>query len=92
MKIKHWLKDVVIVRMIDEVKTHGGLLLPEIHDNINATKRAVVLTVSKNCRWKDEIKKGDTIIVKPYVGTDREINGKKVRVYDGEDVIAKIED
>lgn len=86
-----WLKDVVVVRFPDNGYQGEILVLPAGIKHATRVVEAEVITLGSKFRYKDDIKKGDRILVDSYLGTRRTFDDLgDVCVYDGEDVIAKV--
>lgn len=81
-----YLKDVVITELLEE-KSIGSIVLPETAQRYHI-QRAKVLALGKKCRYKADLKVGDTVLVSTYVGTRTQWDSKDVIVFDSEDLLA----
>ena len=81
-----YLKDVVVTELMEE-KSVGSILLPETAQRYHVQK-AKVLALGGKCRYKDDLKPGDTVLVSTYVGNRTQWGGRNVIVFDGEDLLA----
>lgn len=80
----NWLKDVVVLEMCEEVSGRIELLQGT---KLQTVIRGKIYAMGKKFRFKDDVKLGDIVFVSDHFGTIREIDGKIVRVFDGEDIL-----
>lgn len=85
MKLLH---DVCMVEVLDEPYV-GSLVLPDNRRPEGIVKAKVTATGNR-FRHGDDINVNDIVLVSDYVGTRLTLKGKQVRIYDGEDILAKI--
>jgi co-chaperonin GroES (HSP10) len=83
-----FLHDVCVVKILDE-PFYGSLVLPD-NRRPEAIVKAKVVQVGAKFRYAKDINVNDTVLVSDYVGARLELNREHVRVYDGEDIIAKV--
>ncbi|MCA0384817.1 MAG: co-chaperone GroES [Firmicutes bacterium] len=79
-------KRVVIKRLEAEEKTASGIVLPS--QAKEKPQMAEVIAVSKEV---EEIKVGDTVVFKKYVGTEIKVDGEEVMICDVADILAIME-
>lgn len=79
-------KRVVIKRFEAEEKTASGIVIPV--GSKEKPQLAEVLAVGSEV---NEIKVGDKVVFKKYGGTEFEIDGQEVLIYDAEDILAVVE-
>ena len=80
-----FLKDVVVVRVNEQLISAGGI---HIVDPIRAqhVQPAVVIALGTKCKLPISI--GDVVYVSIYIGTPKTIDKLDVRIYDSVDVLA----
>ncbi len=95
MKIRP-LHDRVLVRRVDEVtKTHGGIIIPDtakekpsegIVEAVGAGKVAPDGKVAPMC-----VKEGDRVLFGKYAGTEIKVDGESRLIIREEDILAVVE-
>ena len=91
------LGDILIVEYIEKPMTHSGLIeLPEsAQEHVHCVPvKARIASVGSKFRFRNDILPGDTVIVPFHLGTrlpKEHSSDKQLIVYDGEDVLAKVE-
>jgi co-chaperonin GroES (HSP10) len=83
-----YLHDTLVVQLQPRTSI-GVLIVPETAKQ-HHIHQATVLAVGKDFIHKKDIKQGDTVLVSDYFGTAITHDGIAARIYDGEDVIAKV--
>lgn len=82
-----WLKDVIVVRFVDN-GYKGNLILPEGIKHADRIVEAEVLAIGSKCQHP-ELVVGCRALVDSYMGTRRKFDDLgEVCVYDTEDVVA----
>lgn len=79
-------KRVVIKRLEAEEKTASGIVLPS--QAKEKPQMAEVIAVSKEV---EEIKVGDKVVFKKYVGTEIKVDGEEVMICEVADILAIME-
>mmetsp|Transcript_12317 Transcript_12317/g.18450 ORF Transcript_12317/g.18450 Transcript_12317/m.18450 type:complete len:98 (-) Transcript_12317:50-343(-) len=88
------LDRIVVRRAAAELKTAGGILLPE---NASKASEAVVVAVGPGPRGKDgnylpmALQKGDKVILPEYGGQKLKIDNEELFVYREDDIVAKLD-
>jgi len=86
---KKWLKDVVVVRFVDQGYKGNLIVLPSGIKHYEQIVEAEVVDMGSKYRYKEDTKKGDRIYVNSYLGTRRSFDDiGDVCVFDGEDILA----
>ena len=94
------LGDVLIVEHIEKPMQHNGLIqLPEsVQEHVHCIPvRAKIISIGSKFRHRSDILPGDIVVVPFHLGTrlpreDVSKSSPQYIVYDGEDVLAKIEE
>jgi chaperonin GroES len=95
MKVVPVGEHVVVKRMEAEVKTAGGIVLPESAQE--KPRQGRVLSIGDGRRRKDgarhqsQVSEGDRILFSPYSGMEVEVNGEKLLIMTEEDILAIID-
>ncbi|MGX8796285.1 co-chaperone GroES [Fusibacter sp. JL298sf-3] len=79
-------KRVIIKRLEAEEKTASGIVLPS--QAKEKPQMAEVVAVSKEV---EDIKVGDKVVFKKYVGTEVKIDGEEVTICEIADILAVVE-
>ena len=82
-----FLHDVLVVELKPDTRI-GRIFVPETTRQYQI-QRATVLAIGADFQHP-EIKIGDTVLVSDHFGTAYTYEGRKCRIYDGEDVLAKM--
>ena len=87
-ELQHVNQQVVIDITIpsNEQKTAGGIIIPDTAKEKPKMAPIVWMSVIENA----EVKPGDTVLFKPYSGTEVEFEGKKYLILPYADILAKI--
>jgi len=95
MKIKP-LSDRILVQRIEEAEAKkGGIIIPDTAKE--KPMQARIIEVGPGRRGEDgkvipmEVKKGDTVLIGKYAGTDVTVHDKEYLIMREEDVLAIIE-
>ena len=89
MNVKPLGNRLLIKPVIEEIKTEGGLVLPD--SATEKPQKALVVAVGKideDC----SLKAGDKVIFAKYAGTEIKVDGEDHIIIDADDILAKIED
>ncbi|HOW31560.1 MAG TPA: co-chaperone GroES [Bacteroidales bacterium] len=70
----------------NEQRTAGGIIIPDTAKEKPKMAPIVWMSVIENA----EVKPGDTVLFKPYSGTEVEFEGKKYLILPYADILAKI--
>jgi chaperonin GroES len=70
----------------NEQRTAGGIIIPDTVKEKPKMAPVVWMSVIENA----EVKPGDTVLFKPYSGTEVEFEGKKYLILPYADILAKI--
>jgi len=90
--------DRILVEPIDEKEQNGkkgGIIIPDTAKE--KPMESMVVAVGAGKTGDDgkkiflEVKKGDRVLVSKYGGTEIKLNGKEYRIFNGDDVLAIIE-
>ena len=90
------LHDRVVVRRVEEdMKTAGGIIIPDTAKEKPMESRVVALGTGKTDdngkKVPFEVKKGDRVLVSKYGGTEIKLDGKEYKILSSDDVLAVIE-
>ncbi len=94
MKVKPLHDRVLVKRIEEEQKTKGGIIIPDTAKE--KPMQAKVIEVGTGKRDEDgklipfEVKKGDTVLIGKYAGTEVTISDKEHLILREEDVLAVI--
>jgi chaperonin GroES len=95
MKIRPLGDKVLVKRVEAEVKTVGGIVLPDTAQE--KPQRGKVVNVGEGkmlengTRKEVQVKKGDVVLFTSYAGTEIKIDGKEYLIMDESDIMAVIE-
>ena len=90
--------DRILVEPIDEKEQNGkkgGIIIPDTAKE--KPMESMVVAVGTGKTGDDgkkiflEVKKGDRVLVSKYGGTEIKLNGKEYRIFNGDDVLAIID-
>ena len=84
----------LILPVEDEIKTTGGLYVPETEKDKPSRGRVVEISPpqgEEHRPWHNSVKKGDTIIFKRYVNQEIEYEGKKYLLINFNELLAVVE-
>lgn len=81
------LKDTIIVKVLKDKVSAGGIIIPETSSGINLI-RAMVIKIGSSFRFKHDVMFGDIVYVPEHFGTILDLNNSDYKIYDGEDVYA----
>src|SRR5882672_9861845 len=90
------LGDRILVEAIEEKETKkGGIIIPDTAKEKPMESIVIALGTGKtNDDGKKvpfEVKKGDHVLVSKYGGTEIKLDGKDYRIFNGEDILAVID-
>ena len=95
MKVRP-LHDRIIIERIDEGEQKiGGIIIPNTAKE--KPMESVVVAVGTGKTGEDgkkvflEVKKGDHVLVSKYGGTEIKLDGKDYKIFNGEDILAVID-
>lgn len=89
MKFKTLLGNVVLVEMLPVEKYSGSIILPDVSTPHHVVKAKVIKI---GVGYSQDLNVGDIVLVSNRLGTSIELEGfSNTRVYDGEDILAKLE-
>jgi chaperonin GroES len=90
--------DRILVEPIEEKKENGkkgGIIIPDTAKEKPMESLVVAVGVGKTDddgkRIPLEVKKGDRVLVSKYGGTEIKLDGKDYRIFNGDDVLAVID-
>jgi chaperonin GroES len=90
------LDDRVVLKVLDaEVKTAGGILLPDTAKE--KPQRGKVTAVGNGRLGKDgkrlalDVKKGDVVLFGKYAGSDVKVDGEDYKILRENEILAKVE-
>jgi chaperonin GroES len=90
--------DRILVEPIEEKKENGkkgGIIIPDTAKEKPMESLVVAVGVGKTDddgkRIPLEVKKGDRVLVSKYGGTELKLDGKDYRIFNGDDVLAVID-
>lgn len=86
MKIKPLANKLLVLRSDAKAKTDGGVILPDVARERSSKGKVISVGGGK------QVKEGDLVFFKSYVGAEVKLNGKEHLVMDESDVLAVIED
>ena len=95
MKIRPLSDKVLVERLEAEMKTAGGIVLPESakekpqRGKIISTGQGRIL--DDGSRSKLQVKKGDEVLFTSYAGSEVKLDGKEYLIMDESDIMAIIE-
>jgi chaperonin GroES len=95
MKIRPLYDRVIVKRLEEEVKTKGGIIIPDTakekpaQGRVVATGKGKVLDNGKVVEMS--VKSGDTVLFGKYSGTDIKIDGEEHLILREDDILAVIE-
>lgn len=84
------LKDTVIVQVMPEKQYHSIILPDNTRNGIDLIK-AKVITIGSKFRHSSDITVGDIVYVPSHFGTVLDLDNPDIKIFDGEDVLAKVE-
>ena len=92
------LQNRVVVRLIERAeKTAGGLFIPQSVKDQDLAWQATVLSVGPGKTLDDgrqvapDVKKGDTVLVGKYLGTEVVIEGEKIVIVEEDHLLGVVE-
>jgi chaperonin GroES len=94
MKIRPLNDRVLVLRMSEEQKTSGGIIIPDTAKE--KPQEAEVIAVGKGRVSEDgkviplEVKKGDKVLIGKFSGTEVNIGGEEHVIVREEEILAKI--
>ena len=94
MKLRPLHDRVVVKRLEEEKKSAGGIIIPD--QAAEKPLKAEVLAVGPGKRTDDgklqapDVKKGDTVLIGKYSGTEVKIDGQDLVVLREDDILAVI--
>src|ERR1041384_5289589 len=90
--------DRILVEPIEEVEAKGkkgAIIIPDTAKEKPMESLVVAVGISKTDddgkRIPLEVKKGDRVLVSKYGGTEIKLDGKDYRIFNGDDVLAVID-
>ena len=90
--------DRILVEPIEEKKENGkkgGIIIPDTAKEKPMESRVIAVGLGKTDddgkRIPLEVKKGDHVLVSKYGGTEIKLDGKDYRIFNGDDVLAVID-
>ncbi|UCE98603.1 MAG: co-chaperone GroES [Planctomycetota bacterium] len=95
MRIRPLADKVLVARLEAEMRTAGGIVLPDSAKE--KPQRGKIVSVGEGkmlddgTRRKMQVKKGDTVLFTSYAGTEVKIGGKDYLIMDESDIMAVIE-
>ncbi|HBG78276.1 MAG: co-chaperone GroES [Sedimentisphaerales bacterium] len=95
MKIRPLADKVIVERIEAEMKTAGGIVLPDSAKE--KPQRGKVLSVGEGKMLDDgskgamQVKKGDEVLFTSYAGSEVKLDGKEYLIMDESDIMAVIE-
>jgi chaperonin GroES len=95
MKVKPMNDSVLVVRVEEEQKTAGGIIIPDTAKE--KPMEGEILAVGTGARQEDgtviplEVKAGDKVLFGKYSGTEVKVEGEELLVMREDDVMAVIE-
>lgn len=81
------LKDTVIVRVLKDKVSSGGIIIPDTSSGINLV-RAELLYKGSKFRFSKDVFLCDIVYVPEHFGTVIDLDNPDIKIYDGEDVYA----
>ena len=87
--------DRILVEPIEEKEQKGGIIIPDTAKE--KPMESMVVAVGSGKTGDDgkkiflEVKKGDRVLVSKYGGTEIKLNGKEYRIFNGDEVLAIID-
>ena len=95
MKLRPLQDKIVIKKLLEEVTTKGGLVLPGQDKEKPAQGEVIAVGpggVIDDKEIKMEVEPGQKIVYSRYAGTEVELDGEKFTIIKQSDVLAVIED
>lgn len=95
MKVKPLFDKVLVERLEPELKTKGGIIIPDTAQE--KPIEAKVIAVGQGKIADDgkvtplAIKEGDRVLIHKYAGTDLKVDGKEVLMLREDDILGVIE-
>lgn len=95
MKIRPLADKVIVERIEAEMKTAGGIVLPDSAKE--KPQRGKVLSVGEGklldngSKGEMQVKKGDEVLFTSYAGAEVKLDGKEYLIMDESDIMAVIE-
>jgi len=95
MKIRPLADKVLVERLEAEMKTAGGIVLPDTAKE--KPQRGKIVSVGEGkllddgTRKKMQVKKGDMVLFTSYAGTEVKVGGNEYFIMDESDIMAVIE-
>ena len=90
--------DRILVEPIEDKKENGkkgGIIIPDTAKEKPMESLVVAVGIGKTDddgkRIPLEVKKGDRVLVSKYGGTEIKLDGKDYRIFNGDDILAVIE-
>src|SRR6187551_2035961 len=87
--------DRFLVEAIEEKAKKGGIIIPDIAKETPIESLVVAVGTGKtNDDGKKvflEVNKGDRVLVSKYGGTEIKLDGKEYRLFNGDDILAVID-
>src|SRR6185503_21248859 len=87
--------DRFLVEPVEEKEKKGGIIIPDTAKE--APMESLVVAVGTGKTDDDgkkvflEVKKGDRVLVSKYGGTEIKLDGKEYRIFNGDDILAVID-
>jgi len=95
MKFRPLHDRVVIRRAEGDLKSKGGIIIPDTAKEKPMESLVVAVGTGKtDDNGKKiflEVKKGDRVLVNKYGGTEIKLDGKEYRIFNGDDILAVID-
>lgn len=88
MKTPQFLKDVVIVRLL-EVQQIGNIVVPQ-SARLHHVQKGIVYALGTKCKLP--LKKGDGVIVSARFGNPIKLGDETLKIYNSEDILGKVEE
>ena len=95
MKIRPLADKVIVERIEAEMKTAGGIVLPDSAKE--KPQRGKILSVGdgklldNGSKGEMQVKKGDEVLFTSYAGSEVKLDGKEYLIMDESDIMAVIE-
>jgi chaperonin GroES len=89
MKIKPMDDRVLIEPVVEEEKTHSGIIIPDTAKE--KPRMGTVIAVGTDEDLQEKIKEGDKVLFAKYGGEDIEADGKEYKIIQRSDILAVVE-
>ena len=87
--------DRFLVEPVEEKAKKGGIIIPDTAKEIPMESLVVAVGTGKTDdngkKISLEVKKGDRVLVSKYGGTEIKLEGKDYRIFNGDDILAVID-